>query len=327
MKIKVKSPANIAFIKYWGQADHRLTLPCNSSFSMNLSNCSVTVEIEKTQSLSDSRLFIKEYEAVDYIENTTSAYKKTMKFFKTAQDFLGKKAEFGIKVKSSITFPRSAGIASSAAYFSALALGFSKLLEVELDKKQLSILARLSGSGSACRSVPDGFVLWHKGRSSETSFAESLADPDYWQITDLVLILSKTSKKVESAEGHLKADTSPLFAERLYGVEKRLKLMLTAFKHKDLELFGHLVESEALSMHAVMMSQKPNLYYWSTKTFALLRRITALRQKNGLPVYFTIDAGANIHLITERRFLKQIISEFSAFLTISNKSAKGAEVI
>ncbi|GIW62263.1 MAG: diphosphomevalonate decarboxylase [Patescibacteria group bacterium] len=324
--VKVKSPANIAFIKYWGRRNHKLILPCNSSFSMNLSDCSVTVQIKKIEKDKGSSLFIKEYESDKYIKNTDSAYEKTIKFFQTAQDFLGKKADFDISVKSSITFPRSAGIASSAAYFSALALGFCKLLDVELDKKQLSILARLSGSGSACRSVPDGFVLWHKGNSSESSYAESLADPKFWSLVDVVVIVSDKSKKVASAEGHQAADTSPLFDERVYGVEKRLKLMLKAFENKDLEKFGHLLEAEALSMHSVMMTQRPNLYYWSLETFKLMKSVVKLRE-SGLPVFFTIDAGANLHLITESRYLSKLKPAIGKYKFIVNRPAFGAKVL
>ncbi|MFN4212589.1 MAG: diphosphomevalonate decarboxylase [Microgenomates group bacterium] len=308
-KIKVKSPANIAFIKYWGQRDKKLTLPYNDSFSMNLSHCYTLIDLIIEEEASIQELYIKNYQDKDFTKSTDESFLKVKNFLQTTEKFLNKKITFGFKIYSQNTFPKKAGIASSASFFSGLALAFSLALNKKLSKKQLSILARLSGSGSACRSVPDGFCWWRSGDDSLSSYAFSIAPPSFWDLNDLVLILSPQEKKVSSAHGHQNAETSPFFKFRLIDVDRRLKLIKKAFFKKDFTLFGQLIEEETLSMHFVMMTQKPPLYYWSGKTIEVLKKIIDLR-KNGLEVYYTIDAGENIHLICQKKDRKKIYDYF-----------------
>ena len=325
MKIKVKSPANIAFIKYWGQRDSDLILPFNDSFSMNLSDCYVIVELEKKEP-GVKRLFIKDYKSEKFVEDKGKPLEKVKKFYLRAKEFLKAQEDFGFSIKSSMTFPRQAGIASSAAFFSGLALAFTKAFGKELDKRQLSILARLSGSGSACRSVPDGFVWWHKGEDSKTSFSESIAPPSFWDLYDLVLIVNYGRKKVTSQSGHKGALTSPFFKHRLEWLKKALKEIKQAFFDKDLEKFGEILEKEAISLHSVMMSQKEPLFYWSGATLEIIRRLIKLRQQ-GILGYFTIDAGENVHIITVDKFKNKIYQYFKSqpFIKeiIINSPAKG----
>ncbi len=329
MKIKVKSPANIAFIKYWGQRDADLVLPFNDSFSMNLSNCYVIVELEKKEP-GVQRLFIKDYKSEEFVEDKGKPLEKVKKFYLRAKEFLNVKEDFGFLIKSSMTFPRQAGIASSAAFFSALALAFAKAFGKELDKRQLSILARLSGSGSACRSVPDGFVWWHKGEDSESSFAESIAESSFWDIYDLVLIVNYEKKRVTSQSGHKGALTSPFFKHRLEWLERALKEIKQAFLRRDLERFGEILEKEAVSLHSIMMSQKEPLFYWSGATLEVIRELLSLR-KQGILGYFTIDAGENVHVITVREFKDKIFKHFKKAPYVKeiivNSSAPGARVL
>lgn len=301
-KIKVKSPANIAFIKYWGQRDKKLILPYNDSFSMNLSNCYTEVKMEILEDEGIKELYIKDYQKTSFEKNEGEALEKVKKFFGIAEKFLKKKIKFGFRIYSLNSFPKKAGIASSASFFSAIALAITNALEMErkISQKNLSILARLSGSGSACRSIPDGFVWWQKGKESSDSFAYSIAPASFWKIFDMVLILSTDEKKISSFEGHQKVLTSPFFKLRLTDLRKRIKMIRRAFLKKDFTLFGNLVEEEALSMHFVMMTQKPPLFYWSGKTIELMKEVLTLR-KNGVEVYFTLDAGENLHLIYQKK--------------------------
>ena len=308
-KIKVKSPANIAFIKYWGQKDKKLILPYNDSFSMNLSNCYTIVELDIHENKLIQEIYIKDYQQKEYVKDKGEALAKVKKFLKTTERFFGRKADFGFKIYSQNSFPKKAGIASSASFFSALALALTLAFGEKLSQKNLSILARLSGSGSACRSVPDGFSWWKKGKNSPTSYAFSLAPPSFWDLYDLVLVLSKQEKKVSSAEGHLNAPTSPFFKLRLIDIKRRLKAIKKAFLNKDFSLFGSLVEEDCLSMHTVMMTQKPPLYYWSSRTFEIIKKTVALRKK-GIEVYYTIDAGENVHLVCQKKYKEKIYDYF-----------------
>ncbi len=329
-KISVKSPANIAFIKYWGQRDNKLILPYNDSFSMNLSGCTTRIEIETTDDPSLRKLYIREYKSTDFRESEGKTLDMIIKFADTAKRFLGKRRSPGFIIRSENTFPKKAGIASSASFFSALALGFSRMYESEPEEKELSILARLSGSGSACRSIPDGFVWWQKGTGSSSSYAYSLAPPAYWDLRDVVLILSREEKKVGSQEGHQSAITSNLYKERLYGLKKRMRLIRRAFENKEFSLFGRLVEADTVSMHSVMMTQNHGLFYWSGKTLDVIREILALRQK-GTEGYFSIDAGENVHVICRGKDEGRIAGYFKTHPAvidiIRNSPSVGARII
>lgn len=305
--IKVESPANIAFIKYWGQKNHQLVLPNNDSFSMNLSGCKTQVTFEKQTDKKARKLLIKNYQSKEYILASDGEMIKVNDFYDTAKKYLHTDQDFGFTISSENSFPKKAGIASSAAFFSALALAFSLAWGKKLTKKQLSILARLSGSGSACRSIGDGFNWWEKGEDSDSSYAQSIASPQYWDLVDLVAILSKEEKKIGSQEGHKNVFSSPFYQFRLQDVVRRSKAITQAFIKKDFTHFGELMEEEALSMHFVMMTQQPPLYYWSGKTIELIKQLLILRNK-GIEAYYTIDAGENLHLICEQKSLLKVKS-------------------
>lgn len=309
MKIKIKSPSNIAFIKYWGQQDRDLIIPYHDSFSMNLSNCYTVLTVEYFSS-KDYQLLIKNYQEKDFRQADEKLMEKILRYYQKIKRFFLIKDDFGFRIFSENSFPIKAGIASSASFYSALAValtyGFLKKLP---DKKTLSILARLSGSGSACRSIPDGFSWWRKGKDSLSSYAYSIAPAGFWDLVDMVFILNKKEKLTGSAEGHLFAQTSPFFFERIKGVQRRLKKIKKAFLEKDFDTFGELLEEETLSLHMVMMTQKPPLYYWSGKTVEVMKKIVEFRRWKKR-CYYTIDAGENIHLICLKKDEKEIYDYF-----------------
>jgi diphosphomevalonate decarboxylase len=309
-KIKIKSPANIAFIKYWGQKDADSVLPYTDSFSMNLSNCYTIVEFEIHDDASKKELFIKDYKSNEFKKASPDALQKVLAFYHTARLHLKVKKDIGFTIKSENSFPKKAGIASSASFFSALALAFATAFGKKLSQQELSVLARLSGSGSACRSVPDGFVWWEKGVDSETSYAYSIAKPDYWDVVDMVLILNAEEKKVGSQEGHKGAESSLLYADRLLSLDMRLTDIKEAFEKKDFKKFGKLIEEETLSMHMVMMTQSPQLYFWSGKTLDVMKKTIELRNQ-GIDAFYTIDAGENVHIICEKKNEKKVYDYFS----------------
>lgn len=330
MKIKIKSPANIAFIKYWGQRDKNLILPYNDSFSMNLSSCYTLLEVEYFSS-KDYRLWIRNYQEKNYQPADKKLMEKIIKYYQKTKVFLSAKNDFGFEIYSKNSFPIKAGIASSASFYSALAVAFAYgFLKKLPNKKTLSLLARLSGSGSACRSIPDGFCWWRKGNNSLSSYAYSLASTTFWDLVDMVLILNKKEKSTASAAGHLLAETSPFFFNRIKEVKKRLKKIKKAFFEKDFDTFGQLLEEETLSMHLVMMTQKPPLYYWSGKTIEVIKKIVNLRIR-GKRCYYTIDAGENIHLICQRKDEREIYDYFikqkEVESIIINYPAQGTRII
>ncbi len=208
-----------------------------------------------------------------------------------AQAGITKKAE----VVSQNNFPAGAGIASSAAAFAALALAASKAAGLNLSEAQLSVLAR-RGSGSAARSIPSGFVEWQMGTGDEDSYAYSIAPANHWGLADCVAIVSAAHKETGSTEGHALAPSSPLQNARIANAPRRLDLCRNAILQKDFEALAHIVELDSDMMHAVMMTSAPPLMYWQAATVAIFHEVRAWR-KQGLPVAYTVDAGANVHVV------------------------------
>jgi diphosphomevalonate decarboxylase len=199
-------------------------------------------------------------------------------------------------VISENNFPTGSGIASSASAFAALALAASTAAGLDLDEKGLSILAR-TGSGSAARSIPGGFVEWHPGNGHQSSYAYTIAPPDHWDLADLVAVISKAHKATGSTSGHALADSSPLQAARVADAPRRLATCRRALLDRDFDKFAEVVELDSNIMHAVMQTSTPPLIYWQPATVAVMHAVRSWRN-SGLPVCYTIDAGPNVHVIT-----------------------------
>ncbi len=201
-------------------------------------------------------------------------------------------------VSSENNFPAGAGIASSASAFAALALAATKAAGLELSEPELSRLAR-RGSGSACRSIPGGFVEWQAGTGDQDSYAFSIAPPEHWPLVDCVAILSSEHKPTGSTEGHALAITSPLQAARVADAPRRLDVCRQAILRRDFEALADIVELDSNLMHAVMQTSSPSLLYWLPETVTIMQEVRAWR-KAGLPACYTIDAGPNVHVICEK---------------------------
>lgn len=321
MKATVKAPANIAFIKYWGKKNEKLRLPANSSISMNLSNAFSITSVEFDKKFSEDMV------RIDGTVASGSEKERVVKHLDLIRR-MARRPRF-VKVISENSFPKASGIASSASGFAALTVASVKAAGLSLSEKQLSILARL-GSGSACRSIPDGFVEWKEGSKNEDSYAHSLYGPDYWRIYDLIAVVGKSSKKVSSSEGHAIAESSPFYKTRILGMAQKVKEIKLALKDKDFTKFGEISEAEAINMHTVMMTSNAPLYYWIPKTLEIILKVIDWRSE-GIETYFTIDAGPNVHIICEKKNVEKIKSNLLNFKGIKevlvNKPAVGTRTI
>lgn len=199
------------------------------------------------------------------------------------------------EVMTENNFPSGAGIASSASAFAALALAGSKAAGLNLSEPELSRLAR-RGSGSAARSIPGGFVEWQVGTTDDDSFAFSIASANHWKLVDCVAVVSASHKKTGSSEGHTIAPTSPLQAARVADAPRRLDLCRKAILDRDFDAFASIVELDSDMMHAVMMTSTPALHYWMPASLAVMEAVRQWRMDR-LPVCYTVDAGANVHVI------------------------------
>jgi len=281
--------ANIAFIKYWGQRDAELNLPANSSLSMNLDRLTTVTTVE----------FSPDYDAdviiLDGREERGESRQRIVAHLDRVRAMARLRAR--ARVISENSFPTGAGLASSASGFAALSLAASKAAGLELSERELSILARF-GSGSACRSIPGGFSEWTAGTSSEDSFAKQIAPPEHWDLRDVIAIVSRAHKRVGSTEGHIRAPTSHFYQARVASVADRLAEAKAALLEKDLASLGPLIEEDAVSMHAVMMTSRPPIYYWLPSSIQLIHEVQNWRAER-LEAYFTFDAGPNVHLICQ----------------------------
>ncbi len=279
--------ANIAFIKYWGNRDNNLRLPSNSSISMNLDGLFTRTTVSFQPSLPYDELII----------NGHAVMGKGLERISYILDLVRKMA--GIKTNAEVmsenNFPAGAGIASSAAAFAALALASSRAAGLTLSEAQLSRLAR-RGSGSASRSIPAGFVEWQMGNDEEDSFAFSIAPIDHWNLVDCVAIVSSAHKKTGSTEGHAIAGTSPLQNARVADAPRRIEICRNAILNKDFEAFANIIEHDSDMMHSVMITSNPPLMYWQSATVEIFHQVREWRA-GGLPVGYTVDAGANVHVI------------------------------
>lgn len=289
----MKAPSNIAFLKYWGKLppsgdDLDRNLATNASLSMTLKNAVTETTVDAASSDRDE-LWINGTQA------NPNDIAKISKHLDRVHAYFDRPRR-ACRVVSANNFPAGAGIASSASAFAALTLAAAEHLIggpgtrewVSSTTADVSALAR-RGSGSACRSVAGPYMKWD-GRHATTI-------PSPWKLHDTILIVSAAHKGVPSSEGHKTAETSPLFETRLTRLPARLAAMEAALAAQDLGRLGPLLETEALEMHAVARTGVPPANYLLPETLRLVEALQSLSQRN---FFFTIDAGPNLHVLSEK---------------------------
>jgi len=310
MKSTAKAAAhpNIAFIKYWGNQDHDLRIPANGSLSMNLEGLETKTTVSFDTSLEMDQLVL----------NGEPTGEETLDRVSSLLDRVRELAEIKTRaqVSSENNFPTGTGIASSASAFAALTLASVTALGLCLTEKELSQLAR-TGSGSASRSIPGGFVEWQAGTDHDSSFAETIAPPEHWDLVDFIVLVSQEHKKTGSSQGHRIADSSPFQAARVADAERRLDICRKALLEKDFQTFAEIVELDSNMMHSVMMTSDPPLYYWQPGTLEIMAAVQTWRSE-GLPVCFTIDAGPNLHLICPAEASEAVKRKLGALVNVKS---------
>lgn len=290
MKATAKANTNIALIKYWGKRDEELFLPMNSSLSITLDSFYTITNVEFSRNLNKDVFIINNHRASESESN------KVFRFLDKIRKLAG--THLHAVVTSENKVPTAAGFASSASGFAALAAAAAKALNLELDERELSILAR-QGSGSACRSIYGGYVEWQRGERADgkDSYAKQLLSERDWNISILSCLVASGPKQVSSREGMKRTVlTSPFYSGWLNTVEKDLERAKEAIRLRDFESLGKIVESNALKMHATMLGAEPPILYWQSGTMEVMHHIQNLRL-SGISVYFTIDAGPNVKVL------------------------------
>ncbi len=299
-----QSPSNIALIKYWGKFG--VQLPKNPSLSFALSEAHSKTRIAYS---SKKSAIAKHHFLFEGKENPVFG-KKVIRFIEELDAVFPFLKQLDLEIDSENSFPHSAGIASSASSMSALALclcSIDQALTGNLKDEnefyaKASYVARL-GSGSACRSVYHGFSVWGEfSELIESSNAYAVpfsyeVHPLFMQLRDSILIVSDKEKKVSSRAGHALMNGHPYAEARIAQSKQNLSWLVAALQQGDTDRFIEVVENEALSLHALMMSSKPWYSLLHPNTLIILDKIRDFREKNGLFICFTLDAGPNVHVL------------------------------
>ena len=293
---------NIAFIKYWGDQDPCLRIPANGSLSMNLAGLTTQTRVSFETALRGDRL------AINGGSILGAGLARVAELLDRVREQAG--LRLFAQVDSHSNFPIGAGIASSAAAFAALSLAASTAAGLDLSESELSRLAR-SGSGSACRSIPGGFVEWQAGSRDEDSYAFSLAPAEHWALVDCIVLVDQAHKAVGSTAGHALALTSPIQQARVADAPRRLEICRKAILTKDFQSLAEIIELDSNLMHAIMITSTPPLLYWQPATLAVMRLVQEMRH-GGLPAAYTIDAGPNVHVLTPAEAASEVIARLAA---------------
>lgn len=279
-----RAHSNIALIKYWGKRDPILNLPAVGSISITLDDLYTDTRVTFDPALHADELCLD--------DQPTDAHRISQLL-----DLLRRRAGCHDRalVESHNNFPTGAGLASSASGFAALTVAASQALELDMNPQELSIVAR-QGSGSAARSIFGGYAEMQRGGADDghDAFAQPLLAADTWPLAIVVAVTHSQAKSINSRTGmDATATSSPFYPVWVAQAEDDLAAMREAIKTRDFHALGALAEHSCLKMHALMLSNQPALIYWNAATVAAMHAIRALRA-DGVPVYFTIDAGPQI---------------------------------
>lgn len=314
-----KGFSNIALIKYWGKYNNQIPGNPSISYRLNKSYSETKLIFNPRNNIGNNfsvKIFLSGKERPDFIDKILNFFKKIYPYCPYLMDF-----DFIIKTKN--TFPHSSGIASSASSISSLTLCLIKFEKIYYYKllnnnnflQRASFLARL-GSGSACRSIYPGLVVWGKTKKIKYSSNEyAIQYPInkihniFFNYCDTILIIDSNPKKMSSSLCHKLVMNNYYIQQRFKSAKKNFDKLLYSLKNGDIKLFGEIIEHEALSIHAIIMSSNPYLILIKANTLNVIEKIIKFRQETNKPLYFTLDAGANVHLLYPN-IEKDIIQSF-----------------
>ncbi len=313
-KVSWLSPSNIALIKYWGKLERHL--PSNPSLSLTLSKAftETSIEYEFIEALTSPEIQFAFSNATESsFEERISGYIKNLLF---DMPFI---SHVRMNIQSHNTFPHSAGIASSASAFSALAMCLCSIekqlygaVSGTMDfYRKASYMARL-GSGSACRSVYGGYVVW--GETDDYNESSNLygvpfpyeVHPLFTDMHDSILVVSSARKTVSSSAGHQLMKNHPYASARYQQARDNMSSLIRVMQSGDMDGFVKIVENEAMSLHSLMMSSSDSFILLQPATLSVIEKVKDYRHRSGIPVCFTLDAGPNIHMIYPAIYINQV---------------------
>lgn len=298
-KITARAHTNIALVKYWGKENEELIIPANSSLSLTLDEFYTDTSVHFDESLSSDEVTLNGKVIED---------EKITKFM----DIIRKKSNINAfaRIESTNHVPTSAGLASSASAYAALAAAGSKAYGLNLSQKGLSRLAR-RGSGSATRSIFGGFAAWNKGTDDESSYGYSIEDPVKMDINMIAIILDNQPKKISSRKGmKISIETSPYYQSWIKQTTADFQIIEEAIKENDFTTLGKTAELNAMRMHSLTLSSDPSYLYINADSLKVINMVKELRE-NGVECYYTMDAGPNVKIICQSDKISAITDKLS----------------
>ena len=313
-KVTWSSPSNIALVKYWGKKKDQI--PENPSISFTLDTCKTITSLTYSKKENKKGFSFEVFLDGDKKEDFKP---KIETFFKRIEVYMPFLKDYHFVIETSNTFPHSSGIASSASGMSALAMclmSVKKKLNPEMTNeyfnKKASFLARL-GSGSACRSIEGDLIVWGKHQDIEGSsdlfgikYPYEVHD-NFKNYQDTILLVDKGEKQVSSTVGHNLMHNHPFAERRFVQANVNMSKLIEVFKSGDVYAFIEIIESEALSLHAMMMTSIPYFILMKPNTLEIINKIWEFRKNTGLPIGFTLDAGANVHVLYPEKDANSIL--------------------
>jgi len=319
-KVTWKAPSNIALVKYWGKKQGQI--PANPSISFTLDACSTTTSLQFSKKSVPSDIF--SFDLWFEGKQKEDFKPKIETFFRRIESFMPFLKEYDFRIETSNSFPHSSGIASSASGMAALSMCLMDIerqmnpeMAEEYFKKKASFLARL-GSGSATRSIEGNLVQW--GEHNGTDGSSDLygikypfeVHSNFQNYHDTILLVDKGQKQVSSTVGHELMHDHPFANERFDQAHENLSKLKEVFSTGNLKAFIKIVESEALTLHSMMMTGQPYFILMKPNTLEIINRIWAFREVSNANVCFTLDAGANVHVLypeSEKDLIYQFIQD------------------
>ncbi len=319
------APSNIALVKYWGKIENQLNeegevltqIPANPSVSFTLNSCKTQTKLAFTKKYNDGKF---SFDLLFDGKSKEEFKPKIQKFLERIEIYLPFLKDYHFTIDTQNTFPHSSGIASSASGMAALAVNFmsiEKLLNPEMNddyfNKKASFLARL-GSGSACRSIKGNLVVWgnHNNISGSSDlFGVEITNKihgNFKNYQDTILLVDKGEKQVSSTLGHDLMHGHPFAEKRFAQAHENLDALIKIFESGDLNEFIKIVESEALTLHAMMMTSHPYFILMKPNTLEIINAIWKFRNETQIPVCFTLDAGANVHVLYPEQVKEEVLT-------------------
>ncbi|WP_291274490.1 diphosphomevalonate decarboxylase [Flavobacterium sp.] len=309
------APSNIALVKYWGKKEEGEQVPANPSISFTLNNCKTITSVGVVKKADTSNF---SFDLLFEGQSKEEFKPKIQKFLERIELYCPFLKEYHITIDTQNTFPHSSGIASSASGMAALAMNIMSLekainpaISEDYFFAKSSFLARL-GSGSACRSVKGEVVAWGENKtiqgSSDLFGVEfDLLHENFKQFQDTILLVDKGEKQVSSTVGHNLMHGHPYAVRRFEQAHENIFLLVDILKTGEIEAFIKIVESEALTLHAMMMTSMPYFILMKPNTLEIINKIWKYRNTTNIPICFTLDAGANVHVLYPNAVKEQVL--------------------